>query len=247
MSAEAPPPLHAGEAIAWFFDVDGTVAEIAESPDAVRVDPEFAALIAALHRQSQGALALVSGRPIADLDALFPGARYAAAGQHGLERRGANGAVTSLAREQGAALDGARAFLEELVARHRGLRLEVKPHSLALHYRQAPALASFVHRTMRTLVQGLGAGYTLQPGKRIVELLPKGSDKGTAVEAFLAEPPFAGRTPVFVGDDLTDEHAFAIVNAREGYSVKVGPGPTVARWRLANVRAVRHWLEGNGR
>lgn len=247
MSAEAPPPLRAGEAIAWFFDVDGTVAEIAERPDAVRVDPALAELIATLHRQSQGALALVSGRPIADLDALFPGARYPAAGQHGLERRGADGAVTSVAREQGAALDGARAFLEELVSRHRGLRLEVKPHALALHYRQAPALASFVHRTMRTLVQGLGAGYTLQPGKRIVELLPKGSDKGTAVEAFLAEPPFMGRTPVFVGDDLTDEHAFAIVNAREGYSVKVGPGPTVARWRLANVRAVRHWLEGNGR
>lgn len=243
---QAPPPLRAGESLAWFFDVDGTVAEIVETPDAARVDAALADLIARLHRSAQGALALVSGRPIAEVDALFPGTRYAVAGQHGIERRGADGRLVR-ATDRVLPLDDARRYLETIVARHPGLRLEVKPASLALHYRQAPRLAGFVHRTMRTLAGGLGDEYRLQPGKRVLELLPQGPDKGTAVRAFLAEPPFEGRTPVFVGDDLTDEHAFAIVNERDGYSVKVGPGPTIARWRLPSVTAVRTWLEEEGR
>lgn len=242
----APPALRADGPFAWFFDVDGTVAEIAETPDAARVDPGLAALIARLHRQSGGALALVSGRPVGEVDALFPGTHYAVAGQHGIERRGADGRVVRAA-DLVRPLDDARRFLEDVVRRHAGLRLEVKPASLAVHYRQAPRLAGFVHRTMRTLARGLGDEYRLQPGKRVLELLPRGPDKGAAVEAFLAEAPFAGRTPVFVGDDLTDEHAFAIVNERDGYSVKVGLGPTIARWRLPSVTAVRTWLEGEGR
>ncbi len=242
----SPPALRPGEALAWFFDVDGTVAEIADTPDAARVDPAIASLIAALHRASDGALALVSGRPIAEVDALFPGTRYAVAGQHGIERRRPDGRVVRAA-DRVLPLDDARRFLEEIVSRHAGLRLEVKPASLALHYRQAPRLAGFVHRTMRTLQRGLGDAYRLQPGKRVLELLPRGPDKGEAVRAFLAEAPFEGRTPIFVGDDLTDERAFAIVNARDGYSIKVGPGPTIARWRLPGVGAVRTWLQGDDR
>jgi trehalose 6-phosphate phosphatase len=234
--------------LAWFFDVDGTIAEIAPTPDAVVVEPAIASLVARLHERSGGALALVSGRPISAIDALFTGTHYPAAGQHGLERRGADGVVRRAEQREGQdALERAQAYLADVAARNPGLRLEVKPAALALHYRQAPRLGGFVHRTMQSLQRGLGERFVLQPGKRIVELLPRGSDKGTAVEAFMAEPPFAGRVPVFVGDDLTDEHAFAIVNALGGYSVKVGPGRTAARWRVADVRAVRQWLEGDGR
>lgn len=240
MTPGLPPPR---ADLAWFFDIDGTVAELVASPDAVAIDPGIARLLALLHTRSRGALALVSGRPIAEIDRLLPGTRYPAAGQHGIERRDAHG-VTSRAGERSPALAVAHAALADLVHRHPGLRLEVKGHSLALHYRQAPRLASYAHRAMRQLRATLGESFHLQPGKRVIELLPIGNDKGTAVAAFMAEPPFAGRTPVFVGDDLTDEHAFEIVNEAGGYSVKVGSGRTVARFRLANVGAVRHWLEG---
>ena len=239
-----PPrtPPHAD--LAWFLDVDGTLAELVDSPDEVAVHPDTVRLIEQLHSRSHGALALVSGRPLSDIDRLLPGTNYAAAGQHGFERRNAQGNVTR-AGARSPALTRAHETLVDLVSQHPGLRLEVKGHSLALHYRQAPRLASFVHRTMRALRDTLDETFQLQPGKRVLELLPKGIDKGSAVAAFLEEPPFVGRTPVFVGDDLTDEHAFAIVNARGGYSVKVGAGRTLARYRLADVAAVRQWLEGD--
>lgn len=244
MSTNGRLPTPDGD-LAWFLDIDGTLAELAATADAVVVEPATSALLERLHRLSGGALALVSGRPISAIDALFPGTRYAAAGQHGHERRGADGRVVPARDVAGhQSLAAAQAFLTDVVQRNPGLRLEVKASALALHYRQAPRLGGYVHRTMQTLQRGLGDDWVLQPGKRIVELLPRGSDKGTAVEAFLAEPPFAGRVPVFVGDDLTDEHAFAIVNARGGYSVKVGAGRTIARWRLGDVGAVRTWLEG---
>jgi trehalose 6-phosphate phosphatase len=243
LSPPLPPP---SADFAWFFDVDGTVAEIAETPDAVIVHSDTARVLARLHARSHGALALVSGRPIADIDRLLPGTRYPAAGQHGFERRSADGNVT-LFGARSPALADAQAAVTAFVERHPGLRLELKGHSLAVHYRQAPRLAAHVHRTMRTLRDSLGESFKLQAGKRVLELLPVGTDKGTAVEAFLREPPFAGRVPVFVGDDLTDEHAFAIVNARGGYSVKVGRGPTAARFRLPDVEAVRSWIDRDPR
>src|SRR5262249_27620579 len=90
--------------------------------------------------------------------------------------------------------------------------------------------------------RSLGAGFCVQSGKRVVELKPAGKDKGIAVREFMREAPFRGRTPVFIGDDITDEYGFATVNRMRGTSVKVGPGRTVARWRLEDVRAVRAWL-----
>ena len=115
--------------------------------------------------------------------------------------------------------------------------------SLALHYRSVPTLASFAHRTVRRVHATMGPEYAVLTGQRIIELKPSGKDKGEAVREFMEEKPFRGRTPVFVGDDLTDEHGFGVVNALGGHSIKVGSGRTAARWRLADVIAVRSWLE----
>jgi trehalose 6-phosphate phosphatase len=168
--------------------------------------------------------------------------RFPVAGQHGLERRDIAGRLT---RPEGPSRDlvAARDLLTSVVGRYPDLLFEDKGLSLALHYRRAPQLASHVHRVVRSLASRLGPGWVVQAGKRVVELKPAGRDKGAAVRDFMEEPPFTGRTPVFVGDDQTDEHGFAMVNRLGGHSVKVGPGPTAARWRLPDVAAVRAWLE----
>ena len=238
MNAKLPAPR---QDWAYFFDIDGTLVDIVERPEHVRIDLALRQLIEMLHRGTGGAVALVSGRAIADVDALFPGSRLPVAGQHGAERRDASGTV-SRRTTMSAELAQVRRELAAVVARRPALRFEDKGLSFALHYRQAPRLGGFVHRVMRTLQAQHRGSFHLQEGKRVVELLPQGSDKGSAVLQFMAEPPFRGRTPVFIGDDVTDETAFATVNHLGGHSIKVGPGPTSAGWRLADVSAVRRWL-----
>lgn len=226
---------------AYFFDIDGTLVDIAPTPWEVRLERELLELILRLHGATGGALALISGRSIADIDSIFHGRKLPVAGQHGIERRDSKGRVTRHRFPLGK-LAVPRAQLGQIVARHPGLLLEDKELSLALHYRQQPALGSYVHRLMRTVQAEIGPDYTVQLGKRIVELKPSGKDKGQAVKEFMAEPPFRGRVPVFVGDDVTDEHGFAVVNSLGGYSIKVGRGRSHARWRLTDVEAVRSWL-----
>ncbi len=189
-----------------------------------------------------GALALISGRSIDDVDSIFGTPPLPVAGQHGLERRNAKGKIShhDATSEK---LENARTHLRSIVTRHSGLLLEDKGMSLALHYRAMPALASFAHRMMRGVHATMGPEYAILTGKRIIEIKPSGKDKGEAVREFMEEPPFRGRIPVFIGDDVTDEHGFAVVNALGGHSIKVGPGRTGARWRLADVIAVRSWLE----
>jgi len=225
---------------AYFFDVDGTLAEFAPTPAEVRLDAGVLAGLRRLHERSGGAVALVSGRSIADVDSIFH-SPLPVAGQHGLERRDARGVLYRREPSPGA-LDAARVRLAEVVARHAGLLLEDKGLTLALHYRRAPALAAFSHRTMRAIQRELGSAYATQPGKCVVELKPASMDKGVAVTDFLREAPFMGRIAVFVGDDATDEHGFAVVNALGGHTIKVGGGPTTARWRLASVAAVSAWM-----
>ncbi len=177
---------------------------------------------------------------ITGADRLFPGLALPIAGQHGCERRDAAGAIHLHApvRKTQARL---RALLKRLAKRHPQLQLEDKGAALALHYRSSPQLASHVHRTLRRSLAP-DEGYALQPGKMLLEVRPEGRDKGTAIDDFMAEAPFAGRVPVFVGDDLTDEHGFAAVERLGGWTVKVGPGRTAARFRLADPAAVRQWL-----
>src|SRR5262249_41743788 len=149
------------------------------------------------------------------------------AGQHGVERRSADGVVHRhpFPSER---LEFARQTLAELVVRWPVLLLEDKGSSLALHFRREPRLATLVTRAVRSACKTLGAEFTVQEGKGVVELKPAGRDKGDAIFEFMAEPPFRGRTPVFVGDDATDEYGFVVVNRLGGHSIKVGPGPTAA-------------------
>ena len=227
---------------AFFFDIDGTLADLAPTPGEVRLEHDLHQLIRELHQSAGGALALISGRSIENVDSIFGGPHLPVAGHHGLERRNARGRI-SRHDATSAMLEIARARLSAIVVRHHGLTLEDKGLSLALHYRAAPALASFAHRTMRAVHSHMSPEYAILTGKRIIEIKPSGKDKGEAVREFMEEEPFRGRTPVFVGDDLTDEHGFAVVNSLGGHSIKVGAGRTAARWRLRDVRAVRLWLE----
>ncbi len=236
-----PPPLPGG-GYAVFLDIDGTLLDLAPTPDAVRVDPALASLLPRVRRALGSALALITGRSITDVDRLFPGLRMAVAGQHGCERRDAYGTLHLHARGS-ATLQTLRSLFTEFARTHDGLLLEDKGATLALHYRKAPQLAAHVHKTLRETVEASGTKtYQLQPGKRILELRPGNRDKGTAIRDFMAERPFKGRCPVFIGDDRADEHGFALINAIGGWSVKVGPGGTCARYRLPDVIAVRAWL-----
>lgn len=226
---------------ALFLDVDGTLLDHAARPDAVQVAAPVLRSLEALRRATGGALALISGRAIEDIDALFAPLRLPVAGQHGAERRDAAG---RLHQHQGAAepVRRAAARLGAFAARHAGLVFEDKGHSLALHYRQAPAAAHAAQAALREAALELGGDYEVLEGKMVVELKPAGRDKGRAIAEFMAEPPFAGRTPVFIGDDFTDEFGFGVANRLGGHSVKVGPGPSAARYRVDDAAAVRDWL-----
>jgi trehalose 6-phosphate phosphatase len=231
-----------GPGWAYFLDLDGTLVELAESPTTVRVDAGLPALVEALRRSSDGALAFISGRSLEDLDRLFPARAYPAAGQHGFERRDAQGRCFSLPTSSRGRAQ-ARRHLSRVVRGQPRLEFEDKGSSFALHYRRAPRLAGFAHRSARAVRRSLGSRYAVQAGKRVVEIVPAGRNKGSAIAAFMREAPFAGRMPLFIGDDRTDEFGFAVVNRLGGCSVKVGPGRTAARWRLPNVEAVIGWLK----
>ncbi len=227
----APPP-----GSAYFLDVDGTLLEIRPRPEDVIADSALRGLLKALAAAADSALALVSGRRIDDLDRIFEPLILPAAGLHGAEIRFADGA-RHLA--ESCAMEAARPKLLAFAARHQGLFLEDKGATLALHFRQRPELEGEVTATLASVARGLDL--VVQQGKMVAELKQAGHSKATAIEALLCTRPFAGRTPVFVGDDRTDEDGFSAVNARGGISVRVGPAewPTAARFTLEDPAALR--------
>ncbi len=243
-TATTPPPPASAQ-WAWFLDVDGTLLEIAAAPDRVIVADGLVASLARLHASSGGALALVTGRPIDEIDGLFKPQRFAVAGQHGLERRAADGVIHRHASNT-QWLDQVRHQLAAWVALHEGTLLENKGFTVAIHYRAAPHWGEEAERMLRNILSQSNGAYVLQAGKMVWELRPAGRDKGGAVLEYLDEAPFRGRQPIFVGDDVTDEYAFAAVMGRGGHGVKVGAGATVADWRLPDVASVRTWFEGLG-
>ncbi|MBS0214746.1 MAG: trehalose-phosphatase [Proteobacteria bacterium] len=231
-----PPAISAGCAL--FLDVDGCLLEFADDPWSVRATPRLIAALDALEQRLDGALALVSGRTLSAIDAVFAPARYTAIGLHGLERRGDAHASTRDPR-LAAIVDAARMVLDA----YSGTLIEDKGRSLALHWRAAPAAGAEIHAfAMQALAQL--PGYRLEPGNQVIELRPDRGDKGSAIRDLMASPRFSGRTPVFAGDDLTDEAGFAAVNAMGGISVLVGERLlSAATHRLVDPAAVRAWLE----
>jgi trehalose 6-phosphate phosphatase len=224
---------------ALFLDFDGTMVDIAPQPHAVRVPQPLIGTVRWLHEYLGGAVAIISGRPIAQIDDFLQPLRLPVAGVHGAERRGADGTVKLLSTPP---LDEVEAAARALAAQHPTLLLEDKRGSLALHYRQAPELESLCVDTMQRAV-ARSPGLTLLHGKMVVEAKPGGASKGHAIEAFLQEPPFQGRIPVFIGDDITDEVGFSTVQRLGGLGIKVGEGATVAWRRLPDPAALRQELE----
>lgn len=220
---------------ALFLDFDGTLVDLAPQPEDIVVPPELITLLQQIQQASDGALAIVSGRPMDQLDFYLAPLRLPMAGVHGAERRTADG---RLIQHPVADVHHLRERLLPLVNAHPELQLELKRGALALHYRHAAHLQS---RCVDAMVEALKhePGFTMLNGKMVVEAKPH-INKGDAVAAFMNESPFRGRRPVFVGDDVTDEAGFAIVQAKDmnGLGIKVGTGPSQAGARLADPAAV---------
>ena len=243
MSANLPPPPELDPGAALFLDLDGTLLDFADRPLAVRMHAGTLVALRRLRSALGGALAVVSGRPLAEIDALCPMPDLAAAGLHGAHVRTADGQVD---REQAPAglLDEARALAHARLEALEGAYLEDKGEALALHYRGTPSVAASIAALAVELQRMAGSAFVVQHGNHVVELRPHGRDKGSALAALMATAPFAGRTPWMIGDDLTDEHAFAAAAAAGGTSVLVGDRqPSLARFRLRDPADVRRWLE----
>ena len=234
------PPPRLGRDQALFLDFDGTLVEIAPLPPLVRVAAELPDLLDKVADRLGCAMAVVSGRPLDELTRMLAPFAGIIAGQHGLEHRRADGTVIRHgARPE---LDGLRPLLAGFAARHEGVLFEDKGAGLALHYRQAPLLGVRCRALVRQAATTSNGALAAVAGKMVIELTPRANGKGRAIADFLAEAPFRGRRPVFVGDDTTDEDGFAVVNRLGGVSVHVGGGATIARHNLATVGDVLAWL-----
>ena len=234
------PDLRPPHAWCLFLDVDGTLIELTDTPLLTRADEALKALLGRVADRLEGALALVSGRSITYLDSLFAPLHVPIAGLHGVERRSAAGTLHGAV--DGSRLDAARAVLRALVAAHPGTLLEDKGRTVAVHFRMAPQSEVAVRRCVAEVLTTLGAAYHVQDGNMMLELKPRGFSKGDAIAGFMREPPFCGRKPVFVGDDLTDLDGFESVESQGGASIGVGVRVT-GQYHLDDPAAVRAWLE----
>ena len=239
-----PPPADpAPGAISLFLDFDGTLVDIAERHDQVVASDALRALIARLAAALAGRLAIVSGRTADEIVTYLHAADsqppFAIAGSHGLELRWTDGRDEAPRRP--ATLDTAMAELHALADVHPGVVVEDKPFGATLHYRRAPDAGQACDALTEQLAERFG--FLLQRGKMVSEIRLPGGDKGDAVRRFMTEPPFAGSTPIFLGDDVTDEAGFAAAAALGGWGVQIGDkAVTAAAYELPDVAAVHRWL-----
>ncbi|MBW7057043.1 trehalose-phosphatase [Paracoccus bogoriensis] len=234
-----PPPLPASAAL--FLDFDGCLVDIAPRPDAVQVTPALTHRLTRLMQRQGGAVALISGRDVADLRRHLPDFPGIVAGSHGAEFSPGPGRIQAARHPD---LDIARLHQEAraLARPHPAVLVEEKPHGVALHYRADPALRAFVEDVSQRLAEA-HPGLALQPAKMAVELRPAGIGKGDALARLMKMPAFAGRIPVYAGDDTTDEPAMAKAQELGGFAVKIGSGASVARYTLPDPEALAAWLD----
>ena len=236
-SLPLPPPLSnwmARQPVALFLDFDGTLVDIAETPDAILVPDDLARRLEGLAARIDGRLALITGRSLVDIGGHLGQGSTMIVGSHGAEHGDAAVPATTLSS------DTTRA-IASLAARWPGLLVETKPHGIAIHYRQEPDAEAAVLPVMDDIAER--EGLAVRRGKMVVELGPVQANKGRAVARLMSEPPYMGAVPIFIGDDVTDEDGFAAAAAAGGYGILVGaPRPTAAHYRLPGTREVYNWL-----
>ena len=224
---------------ALLLDFDGTLVDIASQPDLIVIPEGLADLLANLSHKLGGALAIVSGRGLEDLDRYLAPLALPTAAEHGAVQRDAGGNITTAAVPY--LYDIERVALA-LASEHAGLRVEIKSAAIALHYRHAPHLEALCLVAMAEAVKRT-PGVELIQGKFVFEVKPAGVSKGSAIQTFMAQAGFAGRPAIFAGDDTTDESGFPVVQAMGGHGIKVGAGSTLADFRCTSPNALRHWLQ----
>lgn len=228
---------------ALFLDIDGTLLDIAHSPDAVQVPAELGGILQSLSQKLGGALVLVTGRQIDVVDELFSGYRFAVAGLHGAEQRSQLGVIDRV--EPDAHFIAAKAYLREMSGKLPGVLLEDKHAAVALHFRNAAAMRGQVERCIAVAAGIAGDRWVVQQAKMAMELRPAGTDKGSALRQFMRGPDFRGRTPLAFGDDLTDEAMFCVATALGGVAVRIGESldQSCADVLLPEPSVLRNWLE----
>ncbi|MBE7732470.1 trehalose-phosphatase [Devosia faecipullorum] len=244
-----PDPIaHSGAAVpllAIFTDFDGTLVEIAETPDAVDVPADLMQRLDRARQDFDNAFAVLTGREIADIDRYLSPLQLPVAGTHGAQRRRADGTLEDVDAALSADAESIARALQPLAIANPGLLVEAKDGAVALHFRQAPEMEDAVQLAMQEALLDYPR-FTLMRGKKVLEARPVGIDKGVALRAFMQEEPFSGRTPIFIGDDRTDEDAFRAAQDLGGIGIKLGSGETSARMRIADIASVHALLQGLG-
>lgn len=230
------------DAYAIYSDFDGTLVDIAPRPEDVVVPPGLLADIARVRRRLGGAFAIITGRPLKEIDH-FMGMGLEGSGLHGLEF-----SFTGAPGEPPPVRDAPKALVEamvKIVAADPALRLENKGPILAIHYREAPAAGGRLRVGLADLIETLQLDHHLKEGRAVIEVMPKGVSKGTALLEFMRRTPFAGRRPVMIGDDRTDEDAFAVARAAGGFGMRVaGEHFKAGDEPFVHASAVRSWFNG---
>jgi trehalose 6-phosphate phosphatase len=243
-SMMSPPPLPADvDRLAILLDIDGTLLDLAPTPREIFVSRELRETLTRLWRRTGGAVAFVSGRRLSELDLMFAPLQLAAIGGHGAEIRLSSGDAPAKPRAPPLDADVKREFAA-IAELSRGIVIEDKGYSLALHYRLAPEQAMPIHRKAEQIRERLSsATLELLPGKLMLEIKQTGFTKATAARELMLHPPFYGRRPIFIGDDITDLPMFALMPELAGIAISVGEGIPRADYHFENPSAVRHWLD----
>lgn len=228
---------------ALFIDIDGTLIDLAATPESIVIPPELPRQLMKLSQKVDGAMALVTGRSIAAVDAMFEPYHFTVAGLHGAEIRRENAEILRQGLKA-EALDRTRTLLQTFASRWPGMVIEDKGLGVAVHYRQVPEAAAAAAHAVDRLVKDLGYGWKRQDGKMVIEIGPSGTNKGMAVAHFMETAPYAGRKLLVMGDDLTDETMFRFANETGERSVRVGDPPfeSIAQFKLDSADTVRSWI-----